>query len=234
MFEAIRQALRSNFHLGWNLFLALVPLVLALWLFRKREKRGLLWWPGLFAFVAFLPNAAYTLTDVIHFIDEVRSDEPQLLPEWSVTYILMPKYAAFMFLGFQSHVISLILMGSYLRWMGRKSWIFVCEWSLNLLCAIGVYWGRYVRLNSWEFVTRPQKLAKSAIESIIGDNMAPENIVRYFIVITVFYYIVKFIDLAVWEHWQRRRLEGLFPARIAAWMPRRKPRAPQPEAAQSN
>jgi uncharacterized membrane protein len=121
--------------------------------------------------------------------------------------------------------------------MGHKSWVFASELALNFLCAIGVYWGRYLRLNSWEFVTMPQKLARSAIESLIGDNMAPENIFRYFLVITVLYYIVKFIDIAVWEHWQRRRFEGLFPARVAAWMPRRKTQAPvesvEPEAARS-
>ncbi len=172
------------------------------------------------AFIAFLPNAAYTLTDVIHFIDEIRFDEPEL-PEWTVTYIVIPKYALFMFFGFQSHVVSLILMGNYLRWLGHKTWIFAAELLLNALCAAGVYWGRYLRLNSWEIVTRPQQLARKAIDSLLGDNMGSEAILRYFVFITLLYFLVKFIDIAIWEHWQRRRAQGLFPARISAWMPRR-------------
>ena len=171
-----------------------------------------------------MPNAAYTLTDVIHFIDEVRYDDP-LLPEWGVAYIVIPKYSAFMFLGFQSHVISLILMGSYLRWMGHKVWIVPAELTLNFLCTIGVYWGRYLRLNSWEIVSRPQKLARTAIESLFGDDMGLDAIIRYFVVITALYYLVKFIDIALWEYCQRRHLQGLFPARVTAWMPRRKPAA---------
>ncbi len=34
MADWIHLALRPHFHLGWNLFLALVPLALAWWLFR--------------------------------------------------------------------------------------------------------------------------------------------------------------------------------------------------------
>ena len=95
-----------------------MPLVLAVWLFRRRERRSWFWWPVFVAFVVFLPNAAYTLTDVIHFVSEVqKSDE---LPVWSVVYIIIPKYAVFMFVGFQSHVISLILVGVYLAMDGPQ------------------------------------------------------------------------------------------------------------------
>ncbi len=96
MADWIHLALQPHFHLSWNLFLALAPLGLAWWLFRRTERRGWLWWPLLVAFILFLPNAAYTLTDIIHFIDEVRYSEPQL-PEWSVAYIVIPKYTLLRF-----------------------------------------------------------------------------------------------------------------------------------------
>ena len=113
MIDWIHFAVQPHFHLGWNLFLALVPLVLAFWLFRRTQRRAWLWWPFLLMWIVFLPNAAYTLTDVIHFIEEVRYEDPRL-PEWSVAYVVIPKYALFIFLGFQSHVISLILHGRLL------------------------------------------------------------------------------------------------------------------------
>ncbi|MGL4883991.1 MAG: DUF1361 domain-containing protein, partial [Waterburya sp.] len=54
----------------WNLFLAFIPLALSFWLFVRRNiKRSLLWWIGLVVFIAFLPNAPYLLTDIIHLID---------------------------------------------------------------------------------------------------------------------------------------------------------------------
>ena len=53
-----------------NLFLAFIPLVLSLWLFLRRSKRRtLLWWMVFVAFISFLPNASYLLTDIIHLID---------------------------------------------------------------------------------------------------------------------------------------------------------------------
>jgi uncharacterized membrane protein len=203
MLETIRLALHPQFHLLWNVFLALVPLMLALWLFRHTRPKSWLWWPGLLVFVAFLPNAAYTVTDIIHFIDEVRDDTT--LPELAIVYVVIPKYVAFMFVGFQAHVISLIRVGSYLRWIGRQRWVVPTEIFLNLLCSIGVFWGRYLRLNSWEIVTRPQKLAHQVIATL-SNEIEIGVIVRYFLVITTLYYVVKLIDLAVWEYWQERRL----------------------------
>lgn len=213
--DSIYAALKPHFHLGWNLFLALVPLVLALGLFRHRERRGLLWWPLFFVFVAFLPNAAYTLTDIIHFVEEVRGTHP-VLPTWTVIYLVIPKYALFMFVGFQCHVISLMRVGSYLRWLGHKSWVPVAELALNFLCAIGVFWGRYLRVNSWEIVTQPQRLASTLIHGM-SDELSFARIGWYFIVITLFYWLTKTVNLAVWEYWQKRRLDMRFPHKIRFW-----------------
>jgi uncharacterized membrane protein len=189
--------------LGWNLFLALAPLGLALYLFRPAGRRGLLWWPLLVLFIAFLPNAAYTLTDIIHFVEEVRAKE---LETWGVVYIVIPKYALFIFLGFQAHVLSLIRVGSYLRWIGAKSWIVAAEMSLNLLCAIGVYWGRYLRLNSWNLFTKPQRIADQLI-SDLADQWGLGIIAWYFILISVLYYAFKIVDLALYAYFQRQHLK---------------------------
>jgi uncharacterized membrane protein len=209
MIEWINRALHPQFHLAWNLFLAVVPLVLSYGLFRLRAHRWWLWWPGLAAFVAFLPNAAYTLTDVIHFVDEVRDNNP-LLPEWSVVYVVIPKYALFMMVGFQCHTISLIRLGRYLAWIGRRIWVFPAELVLNFLCAIGVYWGRYLRFNSWEIVTRPQRIADQVVRSL-SSEFSGKHIVIYFVVITAMYFAVKLIDMAVWDYWQRRHHRLYFP-----------------------
>jgi uncharacterized membrane protein len=220
----IRQALQPHFHLGWNLFLALMPLVLAVWLFRRIERRSVLWWPVFAVFIIFLPNAAYTLTDVIHFVAEVQQSDS--FPTWSVVYIIIPKYALFMFLGFQSHVLSLILLGNYLRWVGHKRWVHPVEIALNLLCAVGVYWGRYLRFNSWEVFSKPQRIADQVLKGLMMEGLGYSIILWYFVGITSLYFAVKIIDIAVWEYWQRRRLQGLFPARVTAWIPRRKPDVP--------
>lgn len=207
LIESVRAALRPHFHIGWNLFLALVPLALSIWLFRRTERRGWLWWPVFFVFVLFLPNASYTLTDIIHFIQEVRATEPQL-PTWSIVYFVIPKYALFFFIGFQCHVISLLRMGRYLTWIGRRNWIFAAEIVMNILCSIGVYWGRYIRLNSWDIFGKPQTVANQVIETLFRDQFALSIIAVYFIVLSFFYYVMKVVDVAVWQYLQQRRLTG--------------------------
>jgi uncharacterized membrane protein len=54
--------------MGWNLLLAAIPVLLAWVLFRPARRRAALWWLGLAVFVAFLPNAAYVLTDAVHLM----------------------------------------------------------------------------------------------------------------------------------------------------------------------
>jgi uncharacterized membrane protein len=209
MIDWIHYALQPHFHLGWNLFLALVPLALAFWLFRRTQRRAWLWWPLLVMWIVFLPNAAYTLTDLIHFIEEVRYDDPRL-PEWSVAYIVIPKYALFIFLGFQSHVISLILMDDYLRWIHRKRWVVPAELALNFLCSVGVFWGRYLRLNSWDIVTKPERLAYRTIQSFVANDFGAMMVLRYFIMISICYYLMKLVDLALWDYFRQRRIKHLF------------------------
>src|SRR5262249_10536961 len=143
-------------------------------------------------------NAAYTVTDVIHFVAEIR-EQPDL-PIWSVIYVIIPKYIAFMFIGFQAHVISLILAGNYLQWISHRRWVLPAELALNFLCAVGVYWGRFLRFNSWEVVTQPQKIANQVLGTL-NNEFGVEKIGWYFAVITLGYFLFKSVDLAVWEHW---------------------------------
>ena len=75
---SVWEILRPNFHLGWNLFLALTPLGLSFVLFRINLKLNGLWWLGAIVFFAFLPNAPYVLTDIIHLFDKLKI--PNLSP----------------------------------------------------------------------------------------------------------------------------------------------------------
>jgi uncharacterized membrane protein len=136
----------------------------------------------------------------------VRAAPP--LPTWSIVYFVIPKYALFMFVGFQCHVISLLRMDRYLAWIGRKSWIFVAEIVMNALCSVGIYWGRYIRLNSWDIFGKPQQVANQLIETLFRDEFALAIIAVYFVVLSAFYYVMKIVDVAVWNYLQQRRLVG--------------------------
>ena len=38
----------------------------------------------------------------------------------------------------------------------------------HAICAIGIYWGRFCRFNSWDLVTQPDALLTRGIDLILG------------------------------------------------------------------
>ncbi|MBI2704105.1 MAG: DUF1361 domain-containing protein [Actinobacteria bacterium] len=142
----------------WNLFLAFVPVVLAFALFRPGIARTKSWWFGVFVWVLFLPNAPYVLTDIIHLFDEIRGarSDLQILGEF------VPLYLAFFAAGMSCFVVALDRCWRYVK-VERPAWRWwKIELALQLLCAVGIYLGRVVRLNSWQVFTRPRQVLASA------------------------------------------------------------------------
>jgi uncharacterized membrane protein len=150
--QAWRVAATHGDWMAWNLVLALVPLGLAALLFRRSVRRSPLWWVGVVAFVAFLPNAPYVLTDVIHLFDDIRRTSSDLV----LLGVHLPIYLLFFAAGFGSYVAALELTRRYSRTaLPEVRWLYL-ELALHGLCAAGIYLGRVVRLNSWEILTRPR------------------------------------------------------------------------------
>ena len=186
------QVLQINIRwMTWNLFLAFIPLVLSIWLFRRpKRSRSWVWWLGFAVFYAFLPNAPYLLTDVIHLIDDIRT----IQSVWIITLVLIPVYLVVILAGFEAYVISLINMGYYLHRIGKSQWILGMELITHALSAIGVYWGRFLRFNSWDFVTQPDAVITQGIEEILGKQ--PLVIIGIsFVVLTALHWLMKRITL---------------------------------------
>ncbi len=165
LISRVVQVLQINMRwMTWNLFLAFIPLALSVWLFRRRRGQSWVWWLGFVVFYAFLPNAPYLLTDIIHLIDDIRT----IQSVWIITLLLIPLYILVILAGFEAYVISLINLGYYLHRIGKSQWILWVELITHALCAIGVYWGRFLRFNSWDFVTQPDAVLTRGIEDILG------------------------------------------------------------------
>ncbi len=178
--------------MGWNLFLALVPFVLSIWLFRIAPSRSVLWWVGLLLFVAFLPNAPYVLTDVIHLVTDIQNNDSLAIS----TLVIIPKYLLFVFVGFEAYVLCLINLGTFLKHQGLGSFVPQAELILHALSAIGIYLGRIERFNSWDIVTRPHHVLSSIVESLI-DRRPLAFIMVALLVIAGFYWLLKQVTLAV-------------------------------------
>lgn len=138
--------------LWWNLLLACLP-ALGAWAaynLNAFASRGRVWLVGLCGlfWLAFLPNASYLITDVIHFRPVVG------VPYWFDLIM----FIAFAWTGTVMGIVSLLMMQAVVRQhFGRAaSWLFVlCVLALN---SFGVYLGRFQRWNSWDVITNPYSL----------------------------------------------------------------------------
>ncbi|KAB8334094.1 DUF1361 domain-containing protein [Scytonema tolypothrichoides VB-61278] len=193
------QVLQINMRwMTWNLFLAFIPLALSVWLFRSGRGRSWVWWLGFIVFYTFLPNAPYLLTDIIHLIDDIRT----IQSVWIITLILIPLYVLVILAGFEAYVISLINLGYYLHRIGKSKWILWVELITHVLCAVGVYWGRFLRFNSWDFVTQPDELLTKGIEDILGKQPLVIIAITFGILVAL-HWIMKRVTLGFFS--QRRK-----------------------------
>jgi uncharacterized membrane protein len=191
LIHKVLQVLRINMRwMTWNLFLAFIPLALSVWLFRSNRGRSWIWWLGFLVFYAFLPNAPYLLTDIIHLIDDIRT----IQSVWMITLVLIPVYLVVILGGFEAYVISLINLGHYLHRIGKSQWILGVELMTHSLCAVGIYLGRFLRFNSWDFITQPDALLTSVVEDVLGKQ--PLVIIAItFVVLVGLYWLMKRVTL---------------------------------------
>lgn len=203
------EIIRPNFHLGWNLFLALSPLFLSLLLFRHHPLiHTLLWWPLLGAMVLLLPNAPYVLTDIIHFVAKLRITPP--LPIWAMSLLLL-EYFLYFLIGMQSFTLSLMLWGRNLKHHLSGWFIVSIELIVLGLSAFAMYLGRFDRLNSWNILSAPEKLLDESIREAIAPR-SEEITLIFFVTITLLFYILKsgnlFIGKLLQHHPHARHLRG--------------------------
>jgi uncharacterized membrane protein len=161
--------------IAWNLLLAVIPVALAYllaWLLRKRLKPAgivLLALPLGIAWLAFLPNTCYLLTEWRHLLFDNRW-EP-LLDAGHQSRVAMYQTAkwALFFLVYSGTGIFLFVLGvrpmeHWLRSTGQKSFLYAPPFFF--LVSLGVYLGLVLRLNSWDLVRRPQFVLNVALEAV--------------------------------------------------------------------
>lgn len=145
--------------LPWNLALAWIPYLCGMCadLLARIAPSRRLWLivPGA-AWLAFLPNAPYLVTDFIHM-------------RWGASatpYYDIGMLTAFAWTGFLLGVVSMDVMHSLVRrhTSAVVGWFFAV--ASSLLCGMGIYIGRYLRLNSWEVVTNPQGISTPILQAV--------------------------------------------------------------------
>jgi len=171
----------------WNTILAWIPVLLAVALFRRRsDRRGPLWWVGVALFGLFLPNAPYVVTDLVH----VGPTVAWLGPGAPVATTVYPLYAVFVASGFVAYALALRMAGRYVTRIGLDHWRLPLRLGTHAVVAIGIFLGRWPRLNSWEPFTDPgQSLHR--IGEALSWSRAPLLIVVLFVVTAAGHFVTR-------------------------------------------
>lgn len=135
-------------YLLWNLFLAWLPLMAALWLHKILKHH--LWssWPALilsFLWIGFLPNSFYMISDFIHIQDAPRVD---LLFD-----VVM--FSSFIFNGVILGFLSLYIIHLNLLQRLSRRWTHITIGFVLFLCSFAIYLGRDLRWNTWDILVNP-------------------------------------------------------------------------------
>src|SRR4051812_12114728 len=167
----------ANFrYLIWNLFLAWIPFVLAVFVYDRwrRRRRGALLVVLGGLWLLFLPNAPYIATDFVHL------QHDPLSPYWYDAVTI----AAFAWMGVMLGFASLYLMQSVVRqWSGAVAgWIFA--FVAIGLGSLGIYLGRFLRLNSWDAVEHPSVLPR-ILHAVARDPFAYQEAIAVTLVFTL-------------------------------------------------
>jgi uncharacterized membrane protein len=182
----------SSRHIGlvWNLFLAWIPFMLAYFAHAISWRR--IWLYLVIPFIAFLwliffPNAPYMLTDLQDIARGISG-----APLWYDVIILVWFSWTAMLLG----VVSLYLMQDIImRTFGRAAgWIFV--FMVSGMSSLGIYIGRFVRLNSWDILQDPTETAME----ILGLVISPSMRLGAFILLYTFFFLFVYLMLYSFSH----------------------------------
>lgn len=149
---AVRMLVRGDAAYGflpWNLFLAWIPLLLALavnaaW----RSGVRIAVPPLLVLWLLFFPNAPYVVTDFVHLRDIGG------MPRWFDVIML----GSFALTSLATGFVALYLVQNLIRATLGVAWGWVGALAVIALSGIGIYLGRVEQLNSWD-VLDPTRLA---------------------------------------------------------------------------
>ncbi len=159
--------------LVWNLFLAWVPLVFAVAAYvRARHGVDTLVAALLLPWLLFFPNAPYLLTDFIHLAEGPA-------PLWYDALMLSAFAWTGLLLGFASlYLVQMILrraVGSAVAWL--------CVFGALALSSLGVYIGRFVRLNSWDVFLHPREVIEVVHARLVAE---PPELAQALVALTAF------------------------------------------------
>lgn len=168
-----------------NTLLALIPIEISLLLISFKNKKIEI--PLFFAWLAFLPNNFYLITDLFHISLMQPYDTTTALIKldnlmWFKLMMIFIGIFPTLFLGCWSIKVVSEKIVSYFSIKIRREIIYCVILFLN---AIGIYLGRFERLNTWDTLTNPHTIFQAIINIFTTDG-AIKFILQFFLFSVVF------------------------------------------------
>ena len=170
--RVLRSGSFNFFFLVWNLFLAAIPVAASMALEAARRRQ----WPLVTQFaafgiwLAFLPNAPYIVTDLLHL-------QPRGIPLWFDVALLVSAAGTGLLMGYSS----LVTVQKVVTDRFGHAWGWAVALAAHLLCGFGIYLGRFLRWNSWDFLAHPSALFVDVADLVVNPRSHPGTMAVTFI-----------------------------------------------------
>ncbi|OCN04842.1 hypothetical protein A4S06_10070 [Erysipelotrichaceae bacterium MTC7] len=178
-----------NIALIWNLILASIPVLISGHVRKTHSKINVIL---IIIWIVFIPNTFYMVTDFIHLSPNVISQTSymQVSDTNNITFWLnlFNMYACVQ-LGVIYGCISLL---DFRKIVGKKIYLYALP-VLSIIISFGIYMGRFLRLNSWEFLNVP-KIFSSLVDSFDMFSL------QFIILFSIFMFIVNGVALIIYQY----------------------------------
>lgn len=144
--------------LAWNLFLALIPLVISKYVLIQQTTNRIKITLALSIWLLFLPNAPYMVTDLYH----IRLSHPSLI--WLDVLVI----GSFAISGLVIYYLSILDIHKITSRFISVKMKYLFLFLLSLITSFGIYLGRYLRFNSWELLSNPLELLNEIFNLTLG------------------------------------------------------------------
>jgi uncharacterized membrane protein len=169
-------------YLAPNLLLAYIPLCLTFGLVpsaRRSSWKRLTTWLWATAWLAFLPNSFYIISDSVHLTQFAYALDP---------LFGQVMFAGFAVLGMLAGFVSVRAVHRQIEAVVPRVTSYLVVELVLLAASVGIYLGRSLRLNSWDVLVRPLEVVKDVILVVRNPGGLPMlTIVMFFVVLSVIY-----------------------------------------------
>jgi uncharacterized membrane protein len=179
--------------MSWNIFLALIGLGFG-WLMLKYAKTRFKW-VFFVAWLLFIPNSIYILTDILHFILQWPTADFWIKMGLLIQYLFL--FSAGLIIYYYS--FKLFEKVFRLSKLSKVRYLLVVI-AFSILISFGVFMGRVQRSNSWYVVTQPIKIIQDTW-NVISDFRLMIVTVLFGLAMVGFYFLCRDID----QNFNRKR-----------------------------